>query len=67
MEIFQDMENFQDIDGLLQKRVEIHVEIQDMETFQDRDAKNCTLLHRTTIGGRKQIYHHEYNLYACGL
>ena len=30
----QDMENFQDMEGLVFKRVEIHVEIQDMEIFQ---------------------------------
>ena len=29
------MGNFQDMEGLVKKRVEIHVEIQDMEIFQD--------------------------------
>ena len=31
------MEIFQDIEGLVFKRLEIHVEIQDMEKFQDME------------------------------
>ena len=35
MEIFYEMEIFQDMEDLEQKRVEIQLEIQDMENFHD--------------------------------
>ena len=35
MDIFQDMEIFLDMEGLVLKCVEIHVETQDMENFLD--------------------------------
>ena len=34
--------NFQDMEGLVQDRVEIPVEIQDMEIFQNLEAKHYT-------------------------
>ena len=60
------------MEGLVQKRVEIHIEIQDMENFQDMEinldmeAKNFTL-NCTTIGRRIYIYLQVYNLYAYTL
>ena len=69
------MEIFQDMEGLVQKRVEI----QDMEFFQDSEiilnmeiildmeAKHYRPLYRTTTGRRKQIYRQAYNLYAYAL
>ena len=50
------METFQDTEGLVKKRVEIHVEIQDMVIILNTEAKHYTLLHRTTIVRRNQIY-----------
>ena len=50
MEIFQDREIFrdriifQDVDGLVLKRVEIHVENQDTENFQDMEKFQDTKL-----------------------
>ena len=40
MEIFYDMENFQDMECLVLNRVEIPVEIQDMDILQDIDIFN---------------------------
>ena len=59
--------NFQDMEGLVLKRVEIYVEIKDMEIFQtmeiilDIEDKHHTLLHSTTIGRIKQIYRQAYS------
>ena len=37
MEKFKDIENIQDMEGLVLKSVEIYVEIQDLEIFQDQE------------------------------
>ena len=58
-EIFQDMESFQDME--IFQDIEI---ILDKEIILDIKAKHNTLLHCTTIGRRKHIYRHAYNLYA---
>ena len=50
------MEIFQDMEGLLLKSVKFHVEIQDMEIFQDMEVKHHTP-YRTTIGKRKTLFH----------
>ena len=57
-DIFQDMQNFQDIEGLVWRWIEVRVEILNMEIFLDMEiipdmqVKHHTL-YRTTIGGRK--------------
>ena len=73
------MENFQDMEGLVLKHVKMYVEIKDMEIIHDVEIildmeiildiedKHPTLIHRTTIGKRKQIYCQAYNLYAYAL
>ena len=47
------MENFQDMEIF-----------QVMEIILDMEARHHKLLHRTTVGKRKQIYREAYNLYA---
>ena len=67
------MKNFQDMEGLVLKYVEIHVEIQDMENFKemeiflDMEDKHYTLLNGITIGSIKQVYCQVYNLHAYAL
>ena len=54
MEIFQDiMETFQDMEIIM-----------DMVIILDMETKHHTLIHGSTIGRRKQIYHQVYNLHA---
>ena len=60
------MEIFQDMEGLVLKLVEIHVEIQDMEIIQDMEAKHHTR-HCKNIGRRKQICRGSNELYAYAL
>ena len=69
MKIYHNMEIFHDMEGLVWKRVEFHVEIQDIEIIQDMEIildmeVKCHTLYRTTIGRRKQIYRQVYNIYA---
>ena len=46
------------------ENVPVHEKFQDMEIILNVEAKNHTIIHRTTIGRRNQMYLQVCNLYT---